>query len=171
MWEHSSVSCTVILLEVPPNRHWCKDCTPLCLLAVFRDTGSYSAVKLVAELPKKPMVKVKVADPELTTCDSSRYFTLMQDSRTAEGLAVGERHWMLFCLQQCFAVHATTIQLATHRSNSFQSFMPMSQPLISAFPASQSKFPSPGSPRLLNTLSCLLYFLSLLSVFWAIHIQ
>lgn len=38
LWKQSNVSYTVILLEIPQNRCWCKDRTPPCLLAESLET-------------------------------------------------------------------------------------------------------------------------------------
>lgn len=112
---------------------------------VFGDTGSYTRVKLVTDLPKRPMLKVKMADPWLTVCDCSHSLTARQKYSTGTGSGFAELD-PLFPL----AVHGAAIQQATHRSDSFQSFMCMSQPPIAVFPGSLTKFPSPHCPRFIK---------------------
>lgn len=108
---NSSVSCSVILLEIAQNGCWCRVYTVGFASRVFRDTDSYSRVKLGTDLPKRPVVKVKMADPWLTVCDCSHYLRARQKYITGTGSGI------LYCLLQFMALPYSRQHMEVIHSN------------------------------------------------------
>lgn len=100
---NSNVSYTVILLEIPQNRHWCKACTQWGLLADSLETQEATAewnwwqIYLKDQLSR---LKWQIPGWQCVTA----HITWEPDRSTAQRLAEGLMNWRLHCLLQSMAL-------------------------------------------------------------------